>query len=42
MQKEASYELMGSKGLCSDFIIVLSVPVGKGDFTVINGEDAVV
>jgi hypothetical protein len=42
MQKEASNELIGSKGSCSDSIIVLPVPVGKGDFTVINGEDAVV
>ena len=42
MEKEVSYELIGSKGHCFDFIIILPVPVGKGDVTVINGEDVVV
>jgi len=42
MEKESSYELMGSKGHCFDFIIILPVPVSKSDLTVINGEDAVI
>jgi hypothetical protein len=42
MQKETSYELIGIKGHWLDFIVILPVPIGKGDFTVINGKDAVV
>jgi len=34
MEKESSYELLGRKVPCLDFVIILSVPVGKGDRTV--------
>ena len=42
VEKEAPDELISSKSQCFDFIIILPVPVGKGDRTIINGDDTVV
>jgi len=42
MQKEAPDKLISSKGHNSYFIISFPVPVGKGDFTVVNRANTVV
>ena len=42
MEQEASDELMGIKGHFFDFIVSLSIAVGKRDATVIDCDDTIV
>ena len=42
MEKEASDKFMGIEGYDSGFTVPFPIPVCKGDFAVINGEDPVV
>jgi len=42
VEKEASDELMGIKAHFSDFIVSFPIPIGKGGFTIVNGDDPIV
>ena len=42
MEQESSHELLGRKRHGFDSIMIVPVPVGKGDGTMVDGEDAVV
>ena len=42
MKQKSANKLIGSKGHFSNFIVFLTIPVGKSDPAVINGDDPIV